>query len=342
MNGVDLARFEFDYDNTWQAFFLDANLNVYARYGGRDAASPESRLSKESLLTTMREVLEAHDLRQREPATPAALAAVHPAPERPLHPNDFPLIRKHHNGCLHCHQVQEYRLLQSFADGDFDRKLLFPFPLPENLGISFRRSHGHQVEEIQRGSLADRAGIRTGETVTRAGKVPVRSEEDFRWVLHRHRGASELLLELESPATEGAPPVRRSVTVPLSAGWWKGDISWRKSLRSYPVVWGFLGYSVGSEERKEARLEADSLAIKVVSLRGQTGGLAKALGLAKGDLIVSLEGDSPLLTLEQFKSELLRRYAPGDEVHVGILRSGQRLELRGTFPDWWTSDRSVP
>jgi S1-C subfamily serine protease len=107
-------------------------------------------------------------------------------------------------------------------------------------------------------------------------------------------------------------------------------------------VWGFLGYSVGSEERKEAGLEVDSLAIKVVSLRGQSGGLAKSLGLAKGDLIVSLAGTSPLLTLEQFKSEVLRRYAPGDEVCVEILRAGQRLELRGSFPDWWTSDRSVP
>jgi len=342
MNGVDLARFEFDYDNTWQAFFLDADLNVYARYGGRDAASPESRLSKESLLTTMREVLDAHGLRQRDPASPAARQAIHPTPEKPLHPNDFPLLRKHHNGCLHCHQVQEYRLLQSFADGAFDRKLLFPFPLPENLGISFLRSHGHQVEEVAAGSPAAKSGIVAGERVLRAGKVPIRSEEDFRWVLHRHRGASELVLELQSGETAGAENAGRKVVIALPEGWWQGDVSWRKSLRSYPVVWGFLGYSVGSEERKEAGLEVDSLAIKVVSLRGQSGGLAKSLGLAKGDLIVSLAGTSPLLTLEQFKSEVLRRYAPGDEVCVEILRAGQRLELRGSFPDWWTSDRSVP
>ena len=35
MNHVDLARFEFDYDTTWTSFFLDADLNVYSRYGGR-------------------------------------------------------------------------------------------------------------------------------------------------------------------------------------------------------------------------------------------------------------------------------------------------------------------
>src|SRR5262245_65884185 len=67
MNGVDLARFEFDYDTTWQGFFLDADLNSYSRYGGRDETSADGRQSKESLLTTMREVLEVHQ-RRRERA----------------------------------------------------------------------------------------------------------------------------------------------------------------------------------------------------------------------------------------------------------------------------------
>jgi hypothetical protein len=317
-------------------------LNVYARYGGRDAESPESRISKASLLNTMRQVLAAHELRRKEPETDAARAAVHPAPEKPVRPEDIPLIRKHHNGCLHCHQVQEYRLLQSYADGAFDPLLLFPFPLPENLGLSFQRDHGHRVERVAKGSAAERAGVRTGETLIRAGKISVRSEEDFRWSLQRHRRESELVLELESAATEGEAPLRRKVVVPLEEGWWKGDISWRKSLRSYPVVWGFLGYSVGSEERRSAGLESDSLAIKVVSLRGQSGGVAKALGLAKGDLIVGLAGESRLLTLEQFKSQMLKTYAPGDEIRLEVVRGGQRHELTGRFPDWFTSDRTVP
>jgi serine protease Do len=342
MNGLDLARFEFDYDNTWQAFFLDAELNVYARYGGRDAESPESRLSKESLLHTMRQVLEAHELRRREPASAAAREAVHPAPEKPIRPDDFPLIRKHHNGCLHCHQVQEYRLLQSYADGAFDTKLLFPFPLPENLGLTFQRDHGHRVERVELESVAEQGGIRPGETILRTGKISIRSEEDFRWSLHRHRGEPELELEVEAVRREGEAPARRKVVLPLAEGWWKGDVSWRKSLRSYPVVWGFLGYSVGSEERRTAGLESDSLAIKVVSLRGQTGGVAQAVGLVKGDLIVGLAGNSRLLTLEQFKSEMLKRYAPGEEIRLEVLRGGERHELRGRFPPWFTTDRTVP
>ena len=65
MNGIDLTRFEFDYDTTWQAFFLDADLNVYSRYGGRDEDSADGRHSRESLITTMREVLEVHERPQK-------------------------------------------------------------------------------------------------------------------------------------------------------------------------------------------------------------------------------------------------------------------------------------
>ncbi|MCY2965301.1 MAG: thioredoxin family protein, partial [Planctomycetota bacterium] len=142
MNGVDLARFDFDYDNTWQAFFLDADLNVYGRYGGREASAPEARLSKESLVQTMGEVLEAFERRKKNPAGPAADQEVHPAPAKSKKPADFPLLKANHSGCVHCHQVQEFRLLQSFADGAFDKQLLFPFPLPENVGLRFDRDHG--------------------------------------------------------------------------------------------------------------------------------------------------------------------------------------------------------
>src|SRR5689334_10661442 len=69
MNGVDLARFEFDYDTTWQAFFLDRDLNIYSRYGGRDEKSADGRQSKESLLVTIREVLDVHARRQARAAT---------------------------------------------------------------------------------------------------------------------------------------------------------------------------------------------------------------------------------------------------------------------------------
>ena len=42
ISGADLNVFDFDYDLTWAAFFLNADETVYGRFGGRDAESPDS------------------------------------------------------------------------------------------------------------------------------------------------------------------------------------------------------------------------------------------------------------------------------------------------------------
>jgi hypothetical protein len=49
ITGVDLNLFDFDYDLTWMAFFLNPNEKVLGRYGGRDAYGPDSRLSLKGL-----------------------------------------------------------------------------------------------------------------------------------------------------------------------------------------------------------------------------------------------------------------------------------------------------
>src|SRR5579872_1503813 len=123
MNGIDLGRFDFDYDTTWQAFFLDADLGVYSRYGGRDETSADGRLSIESLLTTMREVLEIHE-RRSAPAARSDLD-LQPHSGKTTTPEDIPLLKAAHQGCVHCHQVQEYRLLQAYHDGHFKPQQLF-------------------------------------------------------------------------------------------------------------------------------------------------------------------------------------------------------------------------
>lgn len=336
MNGVDLARFEFDYDTTWQAFFLDASLNVYSRYGGRDETSSDGRLSTESLLTTMREVLELHERRQEHSAGDDDL---HPRPGPRSTPEDIPLLKASHQGCVHCHQVQEYRILQAFHDKKFTSEQLFGFPLPENLGIRFDRAHGHRVESVAEGSAAARAGVAPGDLVTRVGDVPIHSEQDVRWALHRGPEGDRPTLTLVRDAAE-ASPKSLQVTLSLAPGWRQAELGWRKSLRSMPLALGFLAYPLGKEERKSEGFSQEGMLIKVVSLRGK--GLADSLGLQKGDFITSLAGRNEPRTFDDFKSDLLRRYRPGDRVQLSVLRKGKTIELEGAFPEWYTTDTSVP
>ena len=60
MQGVDLAQFQFDYDLTWAALFLNSDGTVYARYGARGQEGPMEMNSVAGLRATLRKVLEIH------------------------------------------------------------------------------------------------------------------------------------------------------------------------------------------------------------------------------------------------------------------------------------------
>lgn len=348
MNRVDIARFEFDYDTTWVAFFTDSKLRIYSRYGGRDEHEPESRLSKSSLLQTMRESLEAHKSSRLvttggASAVPPTIPIWHPEPKSSTTPLDIPLLKRGHNGCVHCHQIREYSLLQAYHDNRFDRELLFTFPLPESLGIEIDRTHGHRVAKVRDGSPAAAAKLMAGDIVTRCADVPIRSDLDLRWALHRLPPASDrvtLLVERQLPNSDASTPRTTELQLSLPAGWRQSELSWRKSSRSVPSDWGFRAAALAKFERREAGLPETGLAIRVLSIKPR--GLAKALDLQKGDVITGLAEDTRERSLDRLRSDMLRRFAPGDDIRLTVRRGEETLELRGKFPAWFTEETTVP
>jgi len=348
MNRVDIARFEFDFDTTWAAFFTDSKLRIYSRYGGRDEHEPESRLSKSSLLQTMRESLDAHKLARATvtggaEAVPPAAPIWHPEPISSTTPLDIPLLKKSHNGCVHCHQIREYSLLQAYHDKRFQREMLFTYPLPESLGIEVDRVHGHRVAKVGDGSPAADAKLSSGDIITRCAEVPIRSDLDLRWALHRlpPTGKRVTLLVERQMSNLGESAARSTeIVLSLPNGWRQSELSWRKSSRSVPSDWGFRGAALAKFERREANLPESGLAIRVLSIKPR--GFAQALGLHKGDVITGLAGDTRERSLDRLRSDMLRRFAPGDEVRLTVLRSEQTLELSGKFPAWFTEETTVP
>jgi hypothetical protein len=349
MNRVDIARFEFDFDTTWSAFFTDSKLRIYSRYGGRDEHEPEARLSKSSLLQTMREVLAAHRGPENAAARPQAIQARReisrwqPEPAKSFTPLDIPLLRQAHQGCVHCHQVREYSLLQAYHDGVFRRELLFPYPLPESVGIDVDRAHGHRVAAVREQSPASER-LRPGDIIVQCADVPIRSEFDLRWALHRlPEATAELHLIVERPASaanSGNANATLQVKLPLPKDWRQSELHWRKSSRSVPADWGFRAAALAKFERRDLGLPETGMAIRVLSIKPR--GLVTALGLQKGDVIVALAGDSKERSLEQLRSDILRQAGPGDAVQVTVRRGNELLELRGTFPPWHTDETTVP
>src|SRR5207302_1807316 len=132
----DLNLFEFDYDLTFMVFFLDETGRVYARYGGRDAESPDRRQSLAGLHDTMQSVLLVHERGEK---------AFAPRSQEAPHFLRQGLIRGA-DRCLHCHQVKEALNAELRQAGTWRRDMVWRYPLPENLGFSLEVDHGNRIQ----------------------------------------------------------------------------------------------------------------------------------------------------------------------------------------------------
>ena len=177
----------------------------------------------------------------------------------------------------------------------------------------------------------------------RCADVPIRSDLDLRWALHRLPLTSDrvtLLVERQLASADASPTRTTEIPLSLPAGWRQSELSWRKSSRSVPSDWGFRAAALAKFERREAGLPETGLAIRVLSVKPR--GLVQALGLQKGDVITALADDTRERTLDRLRSDMLRRFAPGDEVRLTVRRGEETLELRGKFPAWFTEETTVP
>ena len=335
--GINLNRFAFDMDVTWNAFFTDAELNIYSRYGGRDGGEPDARMSVASLLRTMDEVLVEHG---------RATSAKRFQPVRAGRqvPRDIPLLKANHRGCIRCHIAREYQLLQSFHDKTFTRRELFRFPPPEALGVRIDHKHGHQVQSVDPKSVAASAGFRPGDVITRVENVPVHSEYDIRFALDRttekSRGGRPITWTVQRPVATGDP---RTVTLSLApkTGWWVYDIGWKMSLRSAPFRTGMRGYSLAPSQRKDLGISEKTLGVKISSI--YSDGFGRNMGLQKRDVVVGIpEPIGRVRIFDTFLGHLLQRHRPGDKVRLTVLRKGKKITVTGRFPEWFTDETSVP
>ena len=78
-NGLDLSVFQFDYDMSWAAMFLNADMTIYGRYGSRTSSGPGS--DKELTLPGFTQAAE-----RRSPCTPNIRPISNNSAARPARP----------------------------------------------------------------------------------------------------------------------------------------------------------------------------------------------------------------------------------------------------------------
>jgi hypothetical protein len=315
MRGVDLDLFDFDYDLTWMAFFLDAGGRVLGRYGGRDADGPDGRSSLAGLRYALERALALHKS-GKAPAPPARAA-------RPRTVEDLPAARPLAAGaCVHCHQVYDLRRESLQAEGTWRLDELWVYPLPENLGLTLELDQGDRVAAVRPGSPAAVAGLRRGDRLLSVGGRPVASFADVQYALHRAppRGKLGLSWERDGKGLQGE--------VALAEGWRKTDVSWRWSLRGLdPPPW-VQGPDLSLAEKKALGLAPTRLALEQGAFVSEPARLA---GIRQGDVLIGVDGKALHLTGRQLGAYVRLNYKVGDRVTYNLLRDGKRLDVTLTL-----------
>jgi serine protease Do len=314
MRGVNLSVFDFDYDLTWAAFFLSPEEEVYGRYGGRDARSPDSLMSLAGLRHAMSAALAAHrraaktDLR---PGQPSRTADQYPAAQR--RPAD---------SCIHCHHVYDFRRESLQAQGKWRLEELWVYPEPAKVGLTLDLDEGERVQAVARDSAADHAGLRAGDRLLSVNGVTVAALADVQFGLHRAGDSGEIPV-----AWLRAGKTMRGL-LRVGPGWRKTDISWRWSLRGLePSSW-VHGEDLTASEKMKLGLPEQQLAFYEGNF---VSAPARQAGIRQNDVILGVDGKRLEMTAQQFEAYIKLNYKVGDRLTYNILRAGQRVDVPMTL-----------
>ena len=328
---MDLSLFQFDYDLTFAVFFLNADKTVYGRFSSR---SDRKDATKEITLK-FRSAGGRRTCTKVIQPTRLLWPASNRSP-RFKAPDDYPSCSavqatldyegKVVQSCMHCHQVREAERVFFRADRKaIPDEVLYPWPMPDVIGLALDPKEKAKVREVARGSAAARAGFKAGDEIVSLDGQPLLSIADVQWVLHLAPQPARLKAEVLRGNN------KRALTLNLSKDWRRqSDISWRVTtwdLRRM-ATGGLVLREATAEERRQANLPDSALALRVEHV-GEYGdhAAAKRAGFKKDDLVVSVDDQAGRLTESELLGYLLQNKMPGARVPVAVLRAGERVNL---------------
>ncbi len=336
-NGLDLSLFQFDTDQSFAVFMLNADRTIYGRFGTRSHRTEwVGDVSLSGLADALRGALNLH---QDYPNNKAALAAKTGPPPLFERPELFPSLKGKYTSslnysgdvvksCIHCHQIGD-AVRDDYRDRSkpLPEEVLSPYPHPRSLGLILDPRFRATVKDIAPDSIAAAAGLMPGDKLQSLNGQPLLSMADVQWVLQTFpaKGGSLKLTLMRSGKN-------MNLTMVLPDFWRRlDDISWRASawgLRRM-ATGGLLLETVSPAEKMSLRIPSDNMALRVKHV-GQYGphAAAKNAGFQTDDILVSYDSQTSLLT----ESDVLRHgmtvRKPGEIVPVEILRGRERHSLK--------------
>jgi serine protease Do len=336
-NGLDLALFQFDFDQSFAAFLLNADGTIYGRFGTRShRTSWADDVSIEGLAKALQGALDLHEQYPKNKADVAGKTG--PAPDFPS-PEKYPLLRERYGptlgsegkvaqSCIHCHQIGDaQRQFHRQRGTPIPEEVLFSYPHPKNLGLILDPKEKATVLSVEKNSPAAEAGFEKGDVIRALSGQPLLSLADVQWVLQQ---ASPEGAALKAEVQRGER--RHELTLTLPKGWrQREDLSWRASS------WGLRRMGTGGmglevlpdEDRKKAELAEQDMALRVkyVAKTGGPHGAADRAGFRTGDVVVAFDERTDLRRETDVLAHAVSKHKVGDRVPVTVLRDGKKVTL---------------
>jgi hypothetical protein len=314
MDNVDIGLFDRDWNNAIYFFAVNADEQVYFRYGGRESESPDTYNDLDSLEVALRQGVGLH---QRYLAGELKLE---PRP-KPFFPREIPLLVERtfaRHQCVECHLIGDFQNIQRDQDGTLDKlSQLYRSPDIKTLGIFLDVPKGLVVKDAK--GAVQAAGMKPGDRITRWNGTPVYTFGDVQYRFDKvDRHAQKIQISVDRAGT----PVDLDITLP--ARWWWTDLRFRQS--SVEPRTDFEDRPLSESEKQKLGLKADSFASQVKYV-AQFAKIRKSHELQVGDIIASVNGvdhDEQANTAELF---IKLHTKAGDSVKLDVIRQGQRIEM---------------
>ena len=314
MDDVDVGLFDRDWNTTLYYFMLNADEQIYMRYGGRDSQSADTYLNLSSLELALKQGLDLHARYQRGELKKEPRPAPHFPRENSL------LVQRTfaQHQCVECHLIGDFQNLQREQNGTLDKLAhLYRSPDIKTLGIQLDVPQGLVVKETQGAAAA--AGMKAGDRIAKINGTTVWTFGDLQYRYDKvDRKAERIQMTVDRSGNSIDLPIA------LPQRWWWTDVRFRQSsVEPRPY---FEDRPLTDAEKAKLGLKPDGFASEVKFV-AEFAKMVKSHDLRVGDIIVAVDGverDDLANTAELF---IKLHKTAGDAVTLDVLRDGHRLQM---------------
>lgn len=309
MGSIDIGLFDYDRHNALYYFVLNADEQIYLRYGGRDAESATTYLNLRSLELALSQGLEMHasgNIPKTERPEPLFASQIPKLNERTLK----------NGACVECHLIADYQNIHRELDGELDRlRDMYRSPDIKTIGIHLDVPAGLRVKSTT--GAAQEAGMLAGDLLTHLNGTRIRTFGDLQYYYDLvPREDKHVSIDVRRDDKE----IHLKVSLP--ARWWLTDLTYRH-WSVEPMVY-FTTEPLSELQKSELGLPLDGFAGRVTDrdrfqINAQPPLKAQDVICAVNGIQIDKIANTPELYIKL-------RCRAGDSVRLEILRGDTRLE----------------